>query len=75
MKLTITMIGIVAVATTACSVQPVSTLLSSDVDKLHGAPSFKGNKFDMNIVLGDGDGVVLSGSKVNKAALTVRFQC
>jgi len=73
MKSTIIITAIVAVAMTACSVQPVSTLLSSDVDKLHGRPSFKSNKFDMNIVLGDGGGVVLSGSKLSRIGVETRF--
>jgi len=66
-------IAIVAVAITACSVQPVSTLLSSDVDRLHRSRSFGSNKFDMNIVLDDGDGVVLSGSKLSRIGVETRF--
>ena len=66
-------IAIVAAAMTACSMQPVSTLSSSDVDKLHRRPSFGSNKFDMNIILGDENGVVLSGSKLSRIGAETKF--
>lgn len=66
-------LAIVVAAMTACSVQPESTLLRSDIDKLHQRPSIGSNKFDLNITLGDGDGVVFSESKSSRVGVATKF--